>query len=44
VRQIDLGFDFFFAAQWTRVARRRRLRFSRAADMGPHFFCFVVLD
>jgi hypothetical protein len=44
VRQIDLGFDFFFTAQWTRVARRGRLRFSGAADVGPHLFCFMVLD
>jgi hypothetical protein len=43
VRQIDLGSDFFFAAQWARAAPGR-LPFSRAADVGSHFFCFVVLD
>ena len=43
VRQINLGFDFFFAAQRARGTRRGALRFSRAADVGPHFFCFVVL-
>jgi len=44
VRQINLGFDFFFAAQRTSSARRRTLRFSRAADIGPYFFGFVVLQ
>jgi hypothetical protein len=44
VRQVDLGFDFFFAAQWTRGPRRRCLPFSRAADIGPHFFRFMVFD
>jgi hypothetical protein len=44
VRQVDLGFDFFFAAQRTRGPGRRRLRFGRAADVGPYFFCFMLLE
>jgi hypothetical protein len=44
VRQINLGLDFFFAAQGTCRARRGRLRFGRAADVGPHFFRFVLLQ
>ena len=44
MRQINLGLDFFFAAQWARVARRRTLRFGLAPDMGPHFFRFVLLE
>jgi hypothetical protein len=44
VRQINLGFYFFFAAQCARSARRRRLRFGRAADVGPYFFCFMLLQ
>jgi len=43
VRQIDLGLDFFFAAQWARRSRSRRLPFSRAADVGSHFFRFMLL-
>jgi hypothetical protein len=44
VRQVDLGLDFFFAAQRTRGPGRRRLRFGRAADVGPYFFCFMLLE
>ena len=44
VRQIDLGLDFFFAAQRARGPGRRRLRFGRAADVGPYFFCFMLLE
>jgi hypothetical protein len=44
VRQINLGFYFFFAAQDARCARRRRLRFGRAADVGSYFFCFMLLQ
>jgi len=44
VRQIDLGLDFFFAAQWARGPGRRRLRFGRAADVRPHFFRFMLFD
>jgi hypothetical protein len=44
MRQINLGFDFFFAACRTRDARRGTLRFSRAADIGPHFFCLMLLQ
>ena len=44
VRQIDLGLDFFFAAQGTRGPRRRRLRFGRAAEMHPHLFRFMLLE
>ena len=44
VRQINLGFYFFFAAQWACGARRRGLRFSRAADMDSNFFSFMLLQ
>jgi hypothetical protein len=44
MRQIDLGLDFFFAAQGARSTRGRRLRFSGAADVGSHLFRFMVLD
>jgi hypothetical protein len=44
MRQIDLGLDFFFAAQRTRRAGRRRLRFGRAAEVDPHFFGFMLLE
>jgi hypothetical protein len=44
VRQIDLGLDFFFAAQWARGTGGRRLRFGRAADVGSHFFRFMLLE
>jgi hypothetical protein len=44
VRQIDLSLDFFFAAQGAGRAGRRRLCFSRAADVGPHFFRFMLLQ
>ena len=44
MRQIDLGLDFFFAAQGARRPRTRRLRFGRPADVGPHLFRFVVLE
>ena len=44
MRQINLGLDFFVAARRTCGARRGTLRFSRAADIGPHFFCFVLLQ
>jgi hypothetical protein len=44
MRQIDLGLDFFFAAQRARRTGRRRLRFGRAADVGPHFFRFMLLE
>ncbi len=36
VGQINFGLDFFFTARQTRGARRGTLRFSRAADIGPH--------
>ena len=44
MRQINLGLDFFFAAQGAGRAGRRRLRFSRAADVGPYFFRFVLFQ
>jgi hypothetical protein len=44
MRQINLGFDFFLAARRTRSSRRGTLRFSRASDIGPHFFCFMLLQ
>lgn len=44
VRQVNLGFDFVFAAQWARGFRRRSLRFGLASDMGPDLVCFVVFD
>ena len=44
VRQINFGLDFFFAAKWTRGFGSRRLRFGRAANVGPHFYRFVLLD
>ena len=44
VRQINLGLDFFFAAQWASRASRRRLRFGRATDVDPHFFRFMLLQ
>ncbi len=44
VRQIDLGLNFFFAAQRARGAGRRGLCFGRAADMRPHFFRFMLLE
>jgi len=43
MRQIDLGFDFFFTAQRARGPGRRTLRFL-ASDMGPDLFCFMLLD
>jgi hypothetical protein len=44
MRQVDLGLDFFFAAQQTRGAGRRRLRFGRAAEVDPHLFRFMLLE
>ena len=44
MRQINLGLDFFFAARRARGSRRGTLGFSRATDIGPHFFCFVLLQ
>jgi hypothetical protein len=44
LRQIDLGLDFFFAAQRTRGSGRRCLRFGRAAEVHPHFFRFMLLE
>ena len=44
MRQINLGFDFFFAAQRARGTRRGGLRFGRATDMCPHLFRFMLLD
>jgi len=44
VRQIDLSLDFFFTAQLARGTGRRRLCFGRAADVGPYFFRFMLLE
>jgi hypothetical protein len=44
VRQINLGLDFFFAARGARSFARRGRRFGRAADVGAHLFCFVLLE
>ena len=42
-REIDLGFDFFFAARSAGRFGRRRC-FRRCAEMPAHFFCFVVFQ
>jgi hypothetical protein len=44
VRQINLGLDFFFAAQRARGPRRRTLRFSRAADVDANLFRLVLFQ
>jgi hypothetical protein len=44
VRQIDLGLDFFFAANRARGPGRRRLRFGRAAEVHSHFFRFMLFE
>ena len=44
VRQVDLGFDFFFAAQragWLGPVSRR---FGQAAEVGPHLFRFMLFE
>ena len=43
MREIDLGLDFFFAAQWTGLPGRLRRRIGRAAEVRPYFFCFMLL-
>ncbi len=43
VREVDLGLDFICVAP--RAWRtRRRARFGRSAEVGPHFLCLVVLE
>ena len=44
VRQIDLGPDFFFAAQRARGTGGRRLRFGRAANVLAHLLRFMFLE
>jgi hypothetical protein len=44
VRQVNLGLDFFFAAQGAASFRRVRLRFGQAAEMGPYLFRFVLFE
>ena len=44
MRQIDLGLDFFFAAQRRARTWQTALRFGRAAEVGPHLFRFVLLQ
>jgi len=44
VRQVNLGFDFFFAAQragWLGPVSRR---FGQAAEVGPHLFRFMLFE
>jgi len=43
VREIDLGLDFFFAAQRTRGSGGWR-RLGRAAEVRPHLFRFMLLE
>jgi hypothetical protein len=44
VRQVDLGLDFFFAAQRAGGAYRLCLPLGRAAEMNAHFFRFVLFE
>jgi len=44
MRQINLGLDFFIAAQRARGPGRRCLRVGRAAEVDPHFFRFMFLE
>jgi hypothetical protein len=44
VGEVNLGFDFFFAAQWARGLGRMRRRFGQAAEMTPHLFRFVLFE
>jgi len=44
MRQINFGLYFFVAAERTRGTRRRILRFSRAADIAPHLFGFMLFQ
>jgi hypothetical protein len=44
VREVDLGLDFFFAAQGTRRFCRWRMRFRGTAQVHAHFFRFVVFE
>jgi hypothetical protein len=44
LRQVNLGLDFFFAAQRARGLGRMRRRFGQAAEMAPHLFRFVLLE
>jgi hypothetical protein len=43
VRQVDLGFDFVFAAQIAGGSRRRS-RFGGRAEVYPYLFCFEVFQ
>ena len=44
VRQIDLGFDLFASPRGEREDRAGALRFRGTAEMGPHFFRFVLFE
>jgi hypothetical protein len=44
VRQINLGFNFLFAAQRARRPARCRWCIGGAADVGAYFFGFMVLE
>jgi len=44
VRQIDLGLNFFFAAQRAGGLRGVRLRFAGGAEVGAYFYRFVLLQ
>jgi hypothetical protein len=44
VRQINLGLDFFFAAQRAGGLRGVRLRFARGAEVGAYLYCFVLFQ
>ena len=44
VRQVNLGLDFFFAAQRARGLHRSRRGLGRAAQMDPHFIRFMILE
>ena len=44
VRQVDLGFDFFFATQRARRLRGLRRPFRATAEMRPYFFRFVLFE
>jgi len=44
IRQVNLGFDFLFAASGTRSLRRTWRCLGAAAQMFPHQFRFVVFQ
>jgi hypothetical protein len=44
LRQIDLGLDFFFAAQRARGSRGRGLRIGGGPEVSPYLFCFMLFQ